>query len=498
MANPYSKGAESIIQSEHISPDKTGDNIEAKRVANYVWNGSAWERQSSTAASSGLTDAELRATPVEVNAGNKDIFGYQVIVQPYNQIELRGDDTDWASFVTETNANGGDTAQASGLLNITTSTATNGSAILSSLDTVSYRPGVGVYGAGTMIFTAGVAGSNQYFGLGTNTSFANGVQFGYKGTSFGIRYMRGGVEIAFIAQADWDDPCLGGATSNFTRAGVAEALDPTKDNLYRFEAGLFGFAGWKAEVWSPDNGWITVYVHEHINTGTTPVFESNTFYMIASNVKTSGATNISMKTQCWAAGTGTALMRVGSTITDRSLAAPVIATLQAKNPAGVHGAINRTTGGNLKISVQEISDGLDIGAGNAGTETQRVSISTDDVNLTSMIALLDDGSTFTKKTVTASTAGNNTLHTPASGKKIRLYFFGYSAGADVTGLVAALKFTTSGTVFDRQYLIAAGQPYARNIQAGKRYIDGGVDEALILNLDVSQTVYCNVELEEIT
>ena len=333
----------------------------------------------------GITNAELRATPINVDTGTqKDIFGYQVIVQPYNQIELRGDDTDWASFVTETNLNGGDTAQASGLLNITSSTATNGSAILSSLDTVRYRPGVGVYGAGTMIFTAGVTGSNQYFGLGTSTAFANGVQFGYKGTSFGIRYMRGGVEQSFTAQADWDDPCLGAATSNFTRAGVAEALDPTKDNLYRFEAGLFGFAGWKAQVWSPDNGWITVYTHEHINTGTTPVFELNTFYMVASNVKTSGATNISMKTQCWAAGTGTALIRVGSTITDRSLAAPVIATLQAKNPAGVHGAINRTTGGNLKISVQEISDGLDIGAGNAGSETQRVSISTDDVNLSAI------------------------------------------------------------------------------------------------------------------
>lgn len=46
MADPNMQGAESITQSEHISPTKTGDNIEAKRVANYVWNGSTWERQS--------------------------------------------------------------------------------------------------------------------------------------------------------------------------------------------------------------------------------------------------------------------------------------------------------------------------------------------------------------------------------------------------------------------------------------------------------------------
>lgn len=37
-----------ITGAEHISPEATGDNISAKRVANYVWNdgNSAWERMS--------------------------------------------------------------------------------------------------------------------------------------------------------------------------------------------------------------------------------------------------------------------------------------------------------------------------------------------------------------------------------------------------------------------------------------------------------------------
>jgi hypothetical protein len=47
-------------------------------------------------------------------------------------------------------------------------------------------------------------------------------------------------------------------------------------------------------------------------------------------------------------------------------------------------AVDATAGGNLKTSIEEISGGLDIGAGNAGTETQRVSISTDDVNLSAI------------------------------------------------------------------------------------------------------------------
>lgn len=33
-----------IEASEHISPTKTGDNIEAKRVALYSWKNSEWKR----------------------------------------------------------------------------------------------------------------------------------------------------------------------------------------------------------------------------------------------------------------------------------------------------------------------------------------------------------------------------------------------------------------------------------------------------------------------
>lgn len=44
MPNPYMEGSESIIEAEHISPDKTGDNIQAKRVALYAWDGTNWQR----------------------------------------------------------------------------------------------------------------------------------------------------------------------------------------------------------------------------------------------------------------------------------------------------------------------------------------------------------------------------------------------------------------------------------------------------------------------
>lgn len=45
MASPI--GGDRVKQTaeaEHIGPDYTGDNISAKKTANYVWNGSAWQR----------------------------------------------------------------------------------------------------------------------------------------------------------------------------------------------------------------------------------------------------------------------------------------------------------------------------------------------------------------------------------------------------------------------------------------------------------------------
>lgn len=58
MADPIYKsddvGSESVIRSEHIGAAKTGDNIEAKRVAQYVWDGvSQWVRATASGGSGG-------------------------------------------------------------------------------------------------------------------------------------------------------------------------------------------------------------------------------------------------------------------------------------------------------------------------------------------------------------------------------------------------------------------------------------------------------------
>lgn len=114
-------------------------------------------------------------------------------------------------------------------------------------------------------------------------------------------------------------------------------------------------------------------------------------------------------------------------------------------------------------------------------------------------AVSETPTVLVKGTTTASASGDNTIYTPAAGKAIRLWFFGYSGGANVTGVLASLKLEgfSGGATIDQQYLIAAGQPYARNIKAGAAYVQGSVNGRLIVSLGAAQTVYVNYELLEI-
>lgn len=77
MANPDDRNLVSLVAAEHVGSDGDGENIQAKRVANYVWNSGTGEWERATPASGGggggLTDAELRATPVDVDTGLTDL-----------------------------------------------------------------------------------------------------------------------------------------------------------------------------------------------------------------------------------------------------------------------------------------------------------------------------------------------------------------------------------------------------------------------------------------
>lgn len=93
--------------------------------------------------------------------------------------------------------------------------------------------------------------------------------------------------------------------------------------------------------------------------------------------------------------------------------------------------------------------------------------------------------------------GDNTIRTPATGKALRLHYLSLSApDTNASSVTVTLHFGVSATLY--RINLAPGALWARNIGAGRRYLQGGINEALIANLSAARTVSVSVEYEEVT
>ncbi len=101
-----------VTGAEHISPEHTGDNISAKRVANYIWNGTTWERDtggsvdisaSGTISTRNLVPAGVATadSAVEITLGEgQNTIAFQTVGTYTGALTLQGtvDGTNWVSF----------------------------------------------------------------------------------------------------------------------------------------------------------------------------------------------------------------------------------------------------------------------------------------------------------------------------------------------------------------------------------------------------------------
>lgn len=432
------------------------------------------------------------AGKVSINA-RQDIFGHLMMVSPYNQVEMRLDAADYADFSDETTASGGTVTQSGGVVIVASGTSATGSATLSSADTLEYRPSIGLYAGGTAVFSTGAAGCNQYAGIASDSSLTNCLMFGRKDGVFGILYRRAGSEVSFTAQADWDDPCSGAAGTQFLLDGVEETLNPTNyGGPYLVEAGLFGYAGWRASVWSPDKGWIVVF--EYKNFSLNPVFTSNSFTIYIRSVKTSGSGDHTITGQCWAGGTGSQLERLGSTLNDRKLVQNSRSVITGKTTAGggAYVDVKVSPSGALAMeSEQSTHDNL-----NANTNLQ---VGDTDVSVSNPVPTdaIEGAITAVSETVTAS--GETAVITPSAGKAVRLWWYNINADpGNSAHVVAGLRFGTGAADFFKISLSQYGGAIAHGYKAGRAFVQGAADEPLIVNLSAAQTVYCNFDCEEVT
>lgn len=250
----------------------------------------------------------------------QDLFGSAVSGSRYNQVEIDFSTTDPDSItdLTVTKTVGGDASNSGGQALFTTGTNTNSGIKAVTNTSVTYRPHAETFVAFTAIFTTGIASSYQRIGLyDTN----NGFFIGYEGTSFGVTKRSGGTDTT-TAQASFSEDTLSGQTgSGYTRNGTPEAIDLTKDNLFRIRFGWLGAAPIYFEVFSPDGEWIVFHKIKHPNTAAVPTVQNPNLPITLDIQKTgAGATVLAMNTACWAAGSTSNFLTMTHPISDSTLA----------------------------------------------------------------------------------------------------------------------------------------------------------------------------------
>lgn len=104
---------------------------------------------------------------------------------------------------------------------------------------------------------------------------------------------------------------------------------------------------------------------------------------------------------------------------------------------------------------------------------------------------LISGQGVEKKTASLSSSG--TVHTPASGKKIRVYASRFSLTADATSV--SFRFTSGGTDHEKYLAPKTGGLYGANNHPN--YVEGGVNEELYCVISGTTTVQLNIDYLEV-
>ena len=169
---------------------------------------------------------------------------------------------------------------------VATGTTTGSTAILRSIRSINYIPGIGINTRFTGIFSTPVTGTTILIGYGTTT---NGFFFGYNGTTFGIISRSNSVD-TFVAQTSWNkDKMNGTGQSNLT-------INPQFGNVYCIQFQWLGFGAINFFIENTNTGdFMIVHQIKYANTATvTSTLSPNGYLRMEAN---NGATtsNVSIK-----------------------------------------------------------------------------------------------------------------------------------------------------------------------------------------------------------
>ena len=103
----------------------------------------------------------------------------------------------------------------------------------------------------------------------------------------------------------------------------------------------------------------------------------------------------------------------------------------------------------------------------------------------------NEGNEILKKTAVLASSG--TVHTPASGKKVRLYTSKFSLDTTMTSV--SFRFTAGGTDFEKYLAPRTGGLYGTN--SHPNFVEGNVDEVLYCSISGTGNVQINIDYLEV-
>jgi hypothetical protein len=105
-------------------------------------------------------------------------------------------------------------------------------------------------------------------------------------------------------------------------------------------------------------------------------------------------------------------------------------------------------------------------------------------------------STYSTFSGTVSASGDNVIRTPTSGKSTQLFYYMVNGdGNNTPSVTVKLRFSSGSAI--TTISLPPGATLARNIGAGKYYVQGAVNDTLILNLSAAATVNWAIESQEV-
>ena len=279
-------------------------------------------------------------TPINVNVTqsvSQDILGVAIAGNRNNQIEVSFNTAPSASLITNTFTGSGSVSVTNGHSIYSTGVTPSSSARATSVQETLYRPLHETYSAFTAAFLNPATACQSRIGL---FDASNGFAIGYDGLNFSVFVRNGGSESSVVQSSFNTDILQGQAGSKFTRNGIPEALNKTLSNLFRIRFAWLGSANIYFEVFSPDGEWILFHNIRQPNSAYNPSIQDPNLPMTLELVKTSGATNSSIASACWGAGTTSTHAPITETLNDKSLAALTRSVITGESSAGGGSFVN--------------------------------------------------------------------------------------------------------------------------------------------------------------